>query len=334
MLRLSISCGDVNGIGPEITIKTINKIYKPQARQIVYFCPANVFEKIASLIKPSFEYQVVKNQYSVSADEQKVIIVDIGKVKQNTGKPTPQAGRIAFKSIQLSFNAVKDNLADAVITAPVSKTSFDLAGIKYPGQTEIFADLCKSKNYMMVFLSNKMICGLLTIHEPIKNVPRLINRPRLTKTLKIFNDVLQRDLGIKLPRIAVLGLNPHAGENGRIGTEEVKIIKPVLSSIKRKITVDGPFVPDAFFATKQYLHYDAVLGIFHDQLLIPFKMMNFNAGVNFTAGLPIVRTSPDHGTAFDIAGKGIADESSMMEAVTWAEKIVLNRRKINALGKL
>jgi 4-hydroxythreonine-4-phosphate dehydrogenase len=135
------------------------------------------------------------------------------------------------------------------------------------------------------------------------------------------------------PQIAVLGLNPHAGEKGKIGFEEIDVIEPVISNLKNKNSVNGPFVPDAFFATKQFNNYDAVLGMYHDQLLIPFKMLNFNSGVNFTAGLPVIRTSPDHGTAYDIAGKGIADESSMIQAAKWAEKIVRNR-KINEIKRI
>ena len=326
MLRLSITCGDINGIGPEITIKTINKIYKPGRRGIYYFCPANVFERTASLIKPSFEYQIVKNPNKISAN-QKVVVVDIGKSKQSIGKPSANAGKVAFKSISDSYDSVKNNLADAVVTAPVSKTSFELAGINYPGQTEIFADLCEAKNYMMVFLSKKMICGLVTIHEAIKNVPRLITKSRVAKSIKILNDILREDLNINSPKIAVLGLNPHAGEAGRIGTEEITVISPAITSVENSIDAYGPFVPDAFFAMKQYKDFDASLGMYHDQLLIPFKMMNFNNGVNFTAGLPVIRTSPDHGTAYGIAGKGTANEKSMIEAVKWAEKIVKNRKK-------
>ena len=160
-----------------------------------------------------------------------------------------------------------------------------------------------------------------------KNVPRLITKSRVAKSIKILNDILREDLNINSPKIAVLGLNPHAGEAGRIGTEEITVISPAITSVENSIDANGPFVPDAFFAMKQYKDFDASLGMYHDQLLIPFKMMNFNNGVNFTAGLPVIRTSPDHGTAFGIAGKGTANEKSMIEAVKWAEKIVKNRKK-------
>lgn len=330
MLRLSITCGDINGIGPEISIKAINKIYKPGRRKIYFFCPANVFEFYASLINPTFNFQISKSIDSSSSQSDLVSIIDIGKTKINVGTPTSHAGSTSFKAIKLAFDSIQKKIADAVVTAPVSKTSFHLAQINYPGQTEIFADLCGSKKYMMIFLSSKMICGLTTIHEPIKNVSRLITKKRLELSINVLNETLWNDLGIKNPSIALLGLNPHAGENGKIGKEELEIINPLIKSFSKKININGAFVPDAFFATKQFLNYDAVIGMYHDQLLIPFKMMNFNRGVNFTAGLPIIRTSPDHGTAYDIAGKAIADESSMLEAIKWAERIIINRNKSNA----
>jgi 4-hydroxythreonine-4-phosphate dehydrogenase len=326
MYRLSITCGDVNGIGPEISIKTINKIFKPGREQIILFCPANIFESTSSIVKPAFNFQIVKELKPSNTFREKVIVVDIGKVKQRFGDPSAESGATAFKAILSAFNSVKDNFSDAIITAPLSKTSFKMAGIDYPGQTEIMADLCNSKNYMMVFLSSKMVCGLLTIHESIKNVPKLITARRLEKAIGILEKTLIQDLGIKSPKIAVLGLNPHAGEKGKIGTEELKTIEPFIDSLEKDKNVYGPFVPDAFFATKSFYNFAAVLGMYHDQLLIPFKMMNFNRGVNYTAGLPVIRTSPDHGTAFDIAGKGIADESSMVEAARWAKKIIRNRK--------
>jgi 4-hydroxythreonine-4-phosphate dehydrogenase len=327
MYCLSITCGDVNGIGPEISIKTINKIFKPGREQIVFFCPADVFESTSSIVKPAFDFQIIKELKQENTFRGKVIVVDIGKVKPKIGEPSAKSGAAAFKAILSAFDSVKNNFSDAIITAPLSKTSLQMAGINYPGQTEIMADLCNSKNYMMVFLSPKMVCGLLTIHESIKNVPKLITSRRLKNAVGILEKTLIRDLGIISPKIAVLGLNPHAGEKGKIGTEELKIIEPFIDSLAKDKSVYGPFVPDAFFATKTFYNYDAVLGMYHDQLLIPFKMMNFNRGVNYTAGLQVIRTSPDHGTAFDIAGKGVADESSMVEAVKWAKKIIRNRKK-------
>ena len=326
MQRLFFTCGDINGIGPEITLKTFNKIYDPSKRRIVYLCPSNVFEQTVSIVAPKFKYVLTRSPNRELINSDKVVIVDLGKAKQKIGFPSSYAGKVAYKSIVNSFQLYEKYSGDAIITAPISKTSFFLADLNFPGQTEIFANLCNSKNYMMVFLSNKIICGLLTIHEPIEKVPKLINRSGLIKSVQILENVLRKDLNIISPKIAVLGLNPHAGENGKIGNEELKIIEPAINGLGKQI-VSGPFVPDAFFAMKQYKNYNAVLGMYHDQVLIPFKMMNFNSGVNYTAGLPVIRTSPDHGTAYDIAGKGIADSKSITEAVYWAEKISRNRKK-------
>lgn len=327
MITLAFTCGDINGIGPEICIKTINKIYNPAERKIVLFCPANVFENAASHSFTSFEHKILKDADSKKLSAEYVTIVDIGKFKQNVGKPTKDSGRASYHSLQSAFELTASKDADAVITAPISKTAFKLAGIKYPGQTELLADLSRTKNFMMMFLSENFICGLTTIHEPIKDVSKLLSRKHIRSSLKILHQSLVQDLGIQKPKIAVLGLNPHAGENGKIGREEIESIRPVINSFKKDI-VEGPFVPDAFFANKLYKVYDAVLGMYHDQVLIPFKMMNFNSGVNFSAGLSIIRTSPDHGTAYDISGEGTADPGSLIEAVKWGEVIVLNRRKI------
>ncbi|PKL82408.1 MAG: 4-hydroxythreonine-4-phosphate dehydrogenase PdxA [Ignavibacteriae bacterium HGW-Ignavibacteriae-3] len=328
MKTLAFTCGDINGIGPEICIKSINKIYKPGRRKIILLCPADVFEQAASVSKPSFDYFILKENKPIPEKSQEVVIIDIGKSSQNRGVPSRQSGLIAFKAISLAFEMCRSKSADAMITAPVSKKAFHLANINYPGQTELLADLAGSKKFMMLFLSKMFICGLCTIHQPIKNVSRLISRKSVQSFIQILFDSLVKDLGIPNPRIAVLGLNPHSGEDGNIGREEIQSIIPAIKSFVNG-AVDGPMVPDAFFANRLYNKYDAVLGMYHDQVLIPFKMMNFNTGVNFTAGIQVIRTSPDHGTAFDISGKGIADPSSMIEAVKWAEKILANRRKIS-----
>lgn len=327
MRTLAFTCGDINGIGPEICIKAINNIYQPSERKIVLFCPANVFENSSSVYNASFSYQIVNELKSRSNNSETVTIVNIGKFKQNIGGPTKDSGNASLLSIKNAFNLVISGGADAIITAPASKTAFKLAKIKFPGHTELLAELSHTKKYLMMFLSDQFVCGLATIHEPIKKVSKLLTKQLVRSSLKVLHHTLMRDLGNENPKIAVLGLNPHAGENGKMGREEIDSIKPAIKSFKNNF-IEGPFVPDAFFANQLYKAYDAVLGMYHDQVLIPFKMMNFNSGVNFTAGLPIIRTSPDHGTAYDIAGKGIADPSSMIESVKWAEKIISNRRKM------
>jgi 4-hydroxythreonine-4-phosphate dehydrogenase len=330
MKNLVLTCGDINGIGPEICIKTVNRIYGLQERKIFLICPENIFATTSSAIRPSFNYKIVKDINSRDTDYNSVTIIDIGKYKQKLGSPTKDSGKAAFIAIDKAYKLISSNFADAMITAPVSKTAFQMAGIKYPGQTELLARLSKSKKYLMVFLSNDFICGLTTIHEAIKNVSKRLSKQIIVQAINILEDTLETDLDMMSPKIAVLGLNPHAGENGKIGNEEILFIKPAIKSFKKNI-INGPFAPDAFFGNQLYKEYTAVLGMYHVQVLIPFKMLNFNCGVNFTAGLPIIRTSPDHGTGYDISGKGVANCQSMLEAVSWAEKIISNRRlKINA----
>lgn len=325
MIKIVLTCGDINGIGPEIAIKSINILEKLRGVKFILIIPKNIFEKTANIITPEFDYEFIQNNNFTT--NKKVILYDIGSFKDNLGKPTKSSGIASYTAILKAFELVKNKIANAIVTAPISKTSFNLASINYPGHTELFADLTKTKKFLMTFISKKIICALVTIHSPLNKINRLITKEKVKTSLEILYNSLINDLGKANPKIAVLGLNPHAGEKGLIGNEEIEVIEPALKSFNKK-NVFGPFVPDAFFGLQQYKNFDAVLGMYHDQVLIPFKMLNFNYGVNFTAGLPIVRTSPDHGTAFDIAGKGIANPTSMIEAIKWAKLIVHNRNKL------
>jgi 4-hydroxythreonine-4-phosphate dehydrogenase len=329
MKTLVFTCGDINGIGPEIVIKTINKFYNPSKRKIIFICPANIFEQASSYSHPQFPFSLSKKESEKTKSSEKVHVFDLGDVKQSLGKATFFSGKTSADAIEKSYEIVSLNNDSAIITAPISKSAFDLAGINYPGQTEFYSDLSRSQSHLMTFLSKQLICGLVTIHEPISGVSKLLTKKRVEDSINEMIKVLRTDLDIKNPKLAVLGLNPHSGENGRIGNEEIDIIIPAIKEFDKEV-VKGPFVPDAFFGSKMFKNFDAVLGMYHDQVLIPFKLMNFEKGVNYSAGLNIIRTSPDHGTAYDIAGKGIANPSSMIAAVIWAEKILSNRPKKNA----
>jgi 4-hydroxythreonine-4-phosphate dehydrogenase len=323
MNKFIFTCGDINGIGPEIIIKSLNKLYTLPDKKFTILIPLNVFESTAEIIKPEFNYKVTKNLNSDGNNQ--IVIYDLCKAKQNLGHITKEAGKFSYKAIRTSYKILQKKYADAVITAPISKTAINKFGIKFPGHTEMYSSWCGINNYVMMFLSNEMNAALATIHEPVKKIPLLITKKLLLNTFTTVKNALESDLGIKDVQIAVLGLNPHAGESGLIGNEEIKIIKP---AINKTDYCKGPFSPDAFFANKLYKNFNCVIGMYHDQILIPFKLLNFSSGVNYTAGLPIVRTSPDHGTAFDIAGKGIANELSLIEAFQYADLIVTNR-KIN-----
>ncbi|AFH49321.1 4-hydroxythreonine-4-phosphate dehydrogenase [Ignavibacterium album JCM 16511] len=323
--KFLFTCGDINGIGPEISLKLFNQLLKKKTSDhYIFLCPLNVFEYYLKLLNLKFSYQVISEITETKSNILNILPMPDTHLK--IGVPTKISGKTAYHSLIISLNLLKLKLADAVITAPVSKHSFELAGINFPGQTEILASECKTKNFLMMFLSKKMIAALATIHIPIKDVSKSLSVKLIRTKINILLGALENDLSIKRPQIAILGLNPHAGEQGRIGKEETKLISPSIKYFEKNVY--GPFVPDAFFANHLYKKFDAVLGMYHDQVLIPFKMMNFNNGVNYTAGLPIIRTSPDHGTAFDIAGKGIADFSSLLSAFNYAKIISNNRKKI------
>lgn len=276
------------------------------------------------MVKNNFNYSVFNKLNEIKFNKSNIAILNIGNNQISVGKPTKISGLNSYESIEIAIDLCKRKIAKAMVTAPISKTAFNMASIKFPGHTELLANRTKTKNFIMTFLSKKMKGGLLTIHEPIKNVPKLIKKEKLSNSTELILKMFNNDFGIKNPKIAVLGLNPHAGESGIIGKEEEEIITPIIKKYPKNLF--GPFSSDAFFANHLYKNFDFVLGMYHDQLLIPFKMMNFNSGVNYTAGLPIIRTSPDHGTAFDIAYKGIANSSSFLEAFYYAEKISSNKK--------
>lgn len=328
MKRFVFTCGDINGIGPEISIKALNKLTARNSKdQFILIIPGNVFKATSKLVAPEFKYKLSDKNESLKFTSTKVIVLTTDSAKQKPGIPTVESGKASYSALKISFELIRDNYADAVVTAPVSKTALKFAGSNYPGQTEMFADWCGVKNFVMTFLSNKLKVGLYSIHIPLKNVSKSLNNKELKIKLDIIINMLRNDLGIKNPKIAVLGLNPHAGENGIIGTEEKTILEPVIKNKFSNAKVEGPFSSDAFFANRKFKEFDMTFGLYHDQVLIPFKYLNAGKGVNFSAGLPIVRTSPDHGVAYDIAGKRIADESSMVEAFNFAKLILRNRRK-------
>lgn len=328
MSKIVFTCGDVNGIGPEIVVKTLAKFSGSKKKKFYFVCPSNVFLSALELTGIELDYDIIKDIESESTKP--VQVISRKNVKIKPGHDTALSGLTSYRSIKEAFDICASGKADAMVTAPISKNAINLAGFKFPGHTEMLAGWLNTKNYIMIFLSKKLKAALVTIHESIKDVPRLITKRNLNNALSIINHSLIQDFGIAEPKIAVLGLNPHAGESGLIGTEEKNIIVPVARTFKN---IFGPFSPDAFFANHHYRNYDLVAGMYHDQVLIPFKMLSFTSGVNYTAGLKIVRTSPDHGTAFDIAWKNVADPQSTFEACYYAEQIVKRRMNYAKTGK-
>lgn len=321
--RYIFSCGDINGIGPEIVIKSLNRLSGKKGNQFIFICPGNVFKEISSLIRPSFKVKVVKKVDEIDGED--IILFDTGMFKLTSGKPTKSSGKAAFLSLEIAAELLMRNLADALITAPISKEALNEAGYRYPGHTELLAEWFQTRDFAMMFLSRKLKAALATIHKSLSHVPGLLSKQRLESVSDVILNSLKKDFRINMPAVGILGLNPHAGESGLIGNEEEKIIKPFLKEYKRKRYLKGPFSPDAYWGNRMYEKFDLTLGMYHDQVLIPFKLLNFSKGVNYTAGLPIIRTSPDHGVAYDIAKKNTANESSIMEAFYFAEIILKNR---------
>jgi 4-hydroxythreonine-4-phosphate dehydrogenase len=326
-MRCAFTCGDVNGIGPEIVAKVLSRL-STRARpseKILYFAPRNVFHDTADRLGVTIPHEIVRDRLAVSEDPSVVSVVDLGTARRAPGKPTKTSGKYAVAALEGVVEGLTAGDIDAVVTAPISKAAARLAGFEFPGHTEFFAERAGVKDFAMTFLGKRMKAALATIHEPLRRVPDLITKGSLRRLLDVLVASLRTDFGVADPSVAVLGVNPHAGEGGVIGEEERETITPVLREYRG--VCEGPFPADAFFARNRQREFDMVVGMYHDQALVPFKSIERGTGVNYTAGLPFVRTSPDHGTAYDLADKGVADETSLFEAYRLALAIARRRRR-------
>ncbi len=329
MSLIGITIGDYNGIGPEVALKAAaSRTIRSNCTPLL-IGPYKAFEFYANRF--SLRRRILKvDSLTDAIGRSEIAILDTCpdfKDKIKPGKLTKESGLWAGRAIEKGVELCTLHTSDAIVTAPVSKEALRLAGYTYPGQTEMVTVLSKSKRSIMVMASEYARIALATIHLPISAIPSALTKEVILERLEIFDESIRKDFGVKSPRIAVLGLNPHAGENGLIGTEEIDIIKPAIAiALTARINAVGPFPADAFFGTYRQGDYHGILAMYHDQGLIPLKMSSFSSGVNFTAGINIIRTSPDHGTAFDIAGKGIANPTSMIEAIKLALQISMSRR--------
>lgn len=327
---IAITIGDFNGIGPEVTLKSIVSPKIKKNIQPVLIGSFDIFQYYVKMLKLDIELIAVDNLSSkINNGTVPVLTVHPATSKSiQIGKISPDSGVCAGMAIEQAIKLCLSNEVDAMVTAPVSKESLHFAGYNFPGQTEMLAMLTRSERVTMMLLAKTMRVALATVHIPIKKVSENLFIDRIVEKLETVHSSLQKDLGIKTPSIAVLGLNPHAGENGAIGSEEIEVIIPAIKkAIAKGVITSGPFPADGFFASGAYKNYDAILAMYHDQGLIPLKMSGFDEGVNFSAGLKIIRTSPDHGTAFDIAGKKIANPGSMISAIQLAASIIEQRKK-------
>jgi 4-hydroxythreonine-4-phosphate dehydrogenase len=325
---IGISCGDLNGIGMEIIIKTFS-----DARILEHCTPiiyasnklVNFYRK--SVTDVNLNYQVIKDYNRINHKQLNVFNCWEEDVVITPGQLTETGGKYAVLSLQTAVAALKQKQIDGLITAPIHKKNIQSAEFSFTGHTPFLKHSFEAKDVLMILYAGNFRVALVTEHVPIADVKKYITKETILSKLNILHKSLQRDFGIDRPRIAVLGLNPHAGDEGLIGNEEETIIKPAIKEAKNNnMLVVGPFSADAFFARNNHQKFDAVLAMYHDQGLVPFKALANGEGVNFTAGLSCVRTSPDHGVAFDIAGKDKADPSSFITALFECIDIGMRRK--------
>ena len=326
-IRVGISVGDTNGIGPELILKIFEK--KGMAE---FFIPI-IFgsTKLFSYYKNALNYTINVNGIMNPKDalQNKVNVVNIWRdnLEIEIGKPTEASGRYALESLEAATNALKNKEIDILITAPINKENIQSEKFNFPGHTEYLEDRLNGES-LMFLIHDDLRVGLVTNHIPVNKISETISQKLIQKKARLIHKTLVQDFQIAKPKIAVLGLNPHNGDGGVIGDEEQTIIIPAIQRLKDEgILAFGPFAADGFFGSEEYKHYDAVLAMYHDQGLAPFKTIAFGGGVNFTAGLDFIRTSPDHGTAYDIVGKNIADEASFEEAIFKAIEIFKTREE-------
>lgn len=326
-IKVGISIGDLNGIGPEIILKTF------EDQRMLDFCTPVIFAstKVLSFFKKHFDSAINFNGIHELDQiiEGKVNVFNVWKenVTIEFGEESLKMGELAIKSLESATKALKDGSIDVLVTAPIHKHNIQSENFKFPGHTNYLAEALGGKSLMFMVTENLKV-GLLTDHVPVKDVPQQITADLIKDKVETVYQSLIKDFKITEPKIAFLGINPHAGDHGVIGNEDDSVLRPTLEKIKESgKLVFGPYAADSFFGSGNYKNFDAIIAAYHDQGLIPFKTISFGSGVNYTAGLSRVRTSPDHGTAFEIAGKGTADHGSFKAAVFTAIQVFKNRKE-------
>ncbi|NAS30998.1 4-hydroxythreonine-4-phosphate dehydrogenase PdxA [Flavobacteriaceae bacterium R38] len=332
-IKVGISIGDINGIGCEIILKTF------MDTRMLDFCTPVIFASVKTI---SFQRKYLHIQVDYNGIENaskaipgKINIVNVWKEtpKVTFGKETKEGGKYALNSLRAATEALKNNHIDVLVTAPINKHNIQTEKFKFPGHTDYLAKELKGEA-LMFMVTEGLKVGLLTDHVPVKNVSDHLSAELIENKINKVYESLRQDFRIIKPKIAVLGINPHSGDNGVIGSEDDELLKPVIQKISNNgKLVYGPYAADSFFGSKNHEKFDAVIAAYHDQGLIPFKTLSFGQGVNFTAGLNKVRTSPDHGTAYEIAGKNEANPDSFKEAVFTAISIFKNRNEFTAISK-
>jgi 4-hydroxythreonine-4-phosphate dehydrogenase len=334
-IKIGISHGDVNGISYEVIIKSL-----AESRILDFFTPivygsskvASYYKKILGI--HDFNFHIIRSADQAMAGKANLVNIFQDEIKIVLGQNTGMAGRAAFQSLEAATADLSKGSIDALVTAPINKQNIQSKDFDFPGHTEYLTRKFGAEESLMLMVSNNIRIGVVTGHIPLREVPARITKESILTKVRIMHQSLCQDFGIRKPKIALLGLNPHAGDKGVIGQEEQEVIIPAIrQAFDEGILAFGPYPADGFFGSSSFANFDGILTMYHDQGLIPFKTLSFKSGVNFTAGLPIVRTSPAHGTAFDIAGKNQAHPDAFREAAYLAVEIVKNRRMNEELSK-
>ncbi|MCR9132183.1 MAG: 4-hydroxythreonine-4-phosphate dehydrogenase PdxA [bacterium] len=316
--NIAISIGDINGIGPEVVIKSLLEIDLDRSTPII-ISPKYIVDFYCAILDVNLNAEIITKPDEVTPNKINILNIECEEIEITPGTQSAGSGAIAMQSIKQCIEWCKTGNAHAMVTAPISKEAVNLAGYNIPGHTEFLAQQCEVDEVLMMLVSENIRVALVTAHIPVSEISQTITEELILRKAQLLFHSLKYDFGLESPNIAVLGLNPHAGDGGVIGREEIEIIEPALKQAQqRMLPLKGPFPADGFFGQQLHSQFDAILAMYHDQGLAPFKLLSFGHGVNFTAGLPIIRTCPDHGTAFNIAGKGVANSTSFSQAYSVA----------------
>jgi 4-hydroxythreonine-4-phosphate dehydrogenase len=330
-----ISHGDINGIGYEVIIKALmDNAINDMCVPVVYGSPKVAAYHRKALNINNFSFNNIRSAEEANHKKANLINCLDDNIRVELGKSTPQGGEAAFISLERAVTDLKNGKIDVLITAPIDKKNIQSEKFQFRGHTEYLKSKAGADDVLMFMISESMRIGIATGHVPLKEVSEMITLELILKKLRLMNQSLILDFGIRKPRIAVLGLNPHAGDSSLLGKEEAEVIAPAIQqALKENLLIFGPFPADGFFGAGSFSKFDGILAMYHDQGLTPFKALSFDTGVNFTAGLPFIRTSPVHGTAFQIAGKGEASENSFRQAIYLACDIFRNRQMYNEIAR-
>jgi 4-hydroxythreonine-4-phosphate dehydrogenase len=332
---VGITHGDFNGIGYEVIIKTLH-----DQRMLEFLTPVIYgASKVASYHRKvlgvnDFNFNLIKNASAANPKRPNIVNCHDEEVKIELGKSTDIAGKLAYEALEQACEDIISGAIDVMVTAPINKKNIQSDNFHFPGHTEYLTGKFGADDSLMLMVSNKIRIGVVSGHVPLRDVPGTITQELILSKLTILDETLKRDFNISRPRIALLGLNPHAGDHGLLGKEEQEIIIPAIqTAFDQGILAYGPYAADGFFGSSTFKSFDGILAMYHDQGLVPFKAMSFESGVNYTAGLPYIRTSPAHGTAYEIAGKNEASPESMRAAIFLAADIYRNRTQYDAMNK-